>query len=417
MSDILLQLQTWQQIGGQWIGESPWGFPAVGAVVALVLLWMMLRLTYGGDKSPTGNTNILDEDAEPGVFGSFTEGLAAQIPESETEADEFSQMLRQAGLYSPTARASIYATRFVLLFIPLLVAGICMAIYPWEYTLRILIIGGVVAAFFSILPRFYVYMVRNARQQEIREGLADMMDMLSMCMSGGLPLTEGLDHVAKNLTNYPALSDELQILKRQAEVGSLKHALGDFAKRVDLAEVRQLTSMLARGDQLGGRLTHNLIEQADHFRETRRQGATEQANQAPVKMVLPLMLCFAPAALIMLISPAMLELREFINPQEGRENVLSGNEMTAQGVARSIQGLDQSAGNGAIPPTDPNRVTPPRRRPQYAGDNPGNNPPPGARAPAPGAAPAGGTTPQPPALQGPPPTGGLRPRRPVGGGS
>ncbi len=104
----------------------------------------------------------------------------------------------------------------------------------------------------------------------------------------------------------------------------------------------------------------------------------------------------------------MLELREFVTPQEGRENILGENELTAQGVARTIGALDQSAGNGE---GDQTRPGVPRRRPQFAGDDPGNNPLPQPRSPVPGAA----TNPQAPPLQGPPPTGGFRPRRPVGG--
>jgi hypothetical protein len=97
-----------------------------------------------------------------------------------------------------------------------------------------------------------------------------------------------------------------------------------------------------------------LTDQADHFRSSRRQAATEQANEAPVKMVLPLMLCFAPAALIMLISPALLELREFINPPEGQESVLAGNQMiNTRAVADTINGLDQGGSRSPAPAVRP----------------------------------------------------------------
>ena len=162
-----------------------------------------------------------------------------------------------------------------------------------------------------------------------------MMDMLSMCFSGGLPIGPSLEHVADNLSNFPALAEELQILKRQTEVGSLKHALDDFSDRIAISEVRQLTFLLARGEQLGTRLSHSLLEQADHFRATRKQLATMQANRAPVQLSLPLLCCFAPAALILLMSPALLELRDFMRGSAD-QNFTTGNAVS------EIQSLDQN---------------------------------------------------------------------------
>ena len=40
-----------------------------------------------------------------------------------------------------------------------------------------------------------------------------MLDMLSMCLGGGMSISASLDHVAKNLGSYPALSEELQIMR------------------------------------------------------------------------------------------------------------------------------------------------------------------------------------------------------------
>lgn len=333
MMNAMLQL-----FGPQLFGQfdlGPTGLPlAVGAAaLCLVLLvgWFLRSLFSigrGGSRS--------------GVFGPLTDAFAAQLPESSKETSEFARLLRQAGLYTPTARASIYALRFTLLFLPLVVAGVLAVLMPPEWTVTILIVGAALSAGLSIIPRLYVYFRRNRRLKEIRNGLADMMDMLSMCLGGGMPLSPSLDHVAKNLTNYPSLAEELQILKRQAELGSMKIALHDMAERIDLPEVRQVTSLLGRGQQLGTRLSTSLLDQADHFRATRRQRATMKANRSPVILTLPLLFCFAPAVLIMLMSPALLELTDFIRPRDGQPNVLEGNERLATGpIIQQLNSLDQ----------------------------------------------------------------------------
>lgn len=287
----------------------------------------------------------LEDDDGDGSFGPLTEALAAQLPESQKERRDFQLLLRQAGLYSPMARNSIYAARFVLLIVPLIVAGAWAVMAGADETWRILFFGGMAAACLSVVPRLYVFFRRRRRMQRIRRGLPDTIDMLSMCTSGGLGMSESLEHVAGQIAAYPELAQELLILKRQAEVSSLKQALADFTQRVDLPEVRQLVGLLTRGTRLGSQLAGSLNEQADHLRVARRQTATAQANKTPVKLVFPILFCFAPAALILLTAPAILELRDFIVPtkQTTRGEVFGTGE-----IVEAIQGLDQSVTTATI---------------------------------------------------------------------
>lgn len=322
----------------------PWlihNWPWLVGAGAVVLILMIIRAVWASDTAARRRRQLEDRVGEieadplPGMFGGLTPALAAQIPESEKESGDFAVMLRRAGLYSPSAKANVYAWRFLLLAIPIIATGLFTILLPSQYTIRVLVAGGLAAAALSIIPRLYVFARQKRRIREIRHGLADMMDMLSMCLSGGLPILPSLEHVARNLANFPALSNELRILRRQAEVGNLQHALVDFGSRVDVPEVRQLTNMLTRGDQLGTQLSNSLHEQADHFRATRKQLATMQANKAPVKLTIPLLFCFAPAALILLMSPALLEVREFIEDESG--------PLGRQPLAESIQEVEQEA--------------------------------------------------------------------------
>src|SRR4051794_5164217 len=120
--------------------------------------------------------------SEPlGVFGAWTDALARQIPESDKERKEFGALLKQAGLYSRTARASVYAYRFLLLVFPLFCAGLVAVASPPEQTWKIMGLGGIAAAVLSIIPRLFVWYRRRVRLAQINGGLADMLDMLSMC--------------------------------------------------------------------------------------------------------------------------------------------------------------------------------------------------------------------------------------------
>jgi tight adherence protein C len=323
---------TWLQQPGAWISFF------CGGLVLVVVIRMILKRGAAAAAQPAR-----DPGTGGGVFGPLTEALAGQIPESEKEHKEFGAMLKQAGMYSRTARASVYAYRFLLMVFPLFCAGLLAVFSPREHTWRIMIGGAIIAAALSIIPRLYVWYCRRVRLAQINGGLADMLDMLSMCLTGGMSISASLDHVSKNLGGYRALAEELQILRRQTDVGSLRIALADFAGRIDTPEVRQVATLLSRGDQLGTSMSGSLLEQADHFRTARKQLATLQANRMPVFLSFPLLFCFAPAVLIILMSPSMIQLSDFLNPRTPAENPLANNQsLGAAALSQSISNLDQT---------------------------------------------------------------------------
>jgi tight adherence protein C len=343
MQELVLTIQDFlaRQGAPDWL-QRPGGWLAIACSIGLVamLIRMALKRSRQMQEAPAP-APVPPREATGGVFGAWTEALAAQIPESDKERREFGAMLKQAGMYSRTARASVYAYRFLLLVFPLVCAGLLAVASPAEQTWWILGGGGIMAATLSIVPRLFIWYRRKTRLAEINGGLADMLDMLSMCLGGGMSISASLDHVAKNLANYPALSDELHIMRRQADVGSLRHALADFANRIDTPEVRQVATLLTRGDVLGTSLSGSLLDQADHFRTAKKQLATLQANRMPVFLTFPLLFCFAPAVLIILMSPAMLQISTFID-RDNPNNPLANNEtLNTRGLADTIGGLNQ----------------------------------------------------------------------------
>ncbi|WP_425615379.1 type II secretion system F family protein [Anatilimnocola sp. NA78] len=334
-------IQTWlaDRNAPEWL-QSPLAWLAIACVVLVVPV--ILRMLFARKEQQPEQPSDPRRRSSGGVFGPLTDALAQQIPESEKERVEFGQMLRQAGLYSPTARSSVYAYRFVLMVFPLFCTALLIIFSPPEHTFRIAIAGGIITAVLSITPRLWVYFRRSNRIAEINAGLADMLDMLGMCLGGGMPLSQSLDHVSKNLTAYPALGEELQIMRRQSDVGSMRMALTDWANRVDTPEVRQVATLLTRGDQLGASISGSLLEQADHFRSTRKNLANQQANRLPVFLTFPLLFCFAPAALIILMSPAFLELQEFFDPDNGKNPLANNQTISTQRIVDTLNQLDQN---------------------------------------------------------------------------
>jgi tight adherence protein C len=336
---------------------SGWGGPLVGFVVAATAFFLVARVLLRRPLRKESRLEQIQPESAPqegprtGPFGSWTHALAAQIPEPESERQEFKLLLRQAGMYAPHTSETLHAWRFVLLAAPLVVAGVWAILADSGRTSSILIAGGVTAAVLTVLPRMYVFFRRRKRMRRIRESLPDTLDMLNLCISGGLELGESLEHVAKRLTGYPECAQELLLLKRHAELGNLRRALEDFARRVDLPETNLLAGLLLRGSHLGTELVSSLAEQAEHLRVARRQSAASQANKTPVKLVLPIMFCFAPAALILLTAPAVIQLRDFLTgrPAGLRQDMSAARvvppasvTLGPQTIVDTLQNLNQS---------------------------------------------------------------------------
>ena len=63
--------------------------------------------------------------------------------------------------------------------------------------------------------------------------------------------------------------------------------------------------------RLGSNVVQAVRDFADDIRTRQRQTADERASKAGIKLLFPLVLCLAPAALLILWGPALLELRNF----------------------------------------------------------------------------------------------------------
>jgi len=307
-------------------------------LVVFSVLFLLLR-------KPRQNSEDDSFVEENGIFGRLTPGLANVIPEDEKENREFRQLLRQAGFYSFSARNSIYAARLVLFLLPLFVGLYAGVLFP-DLMSRYACLGLFIGTTLSIVPRLYVYWVRKNRVEHIRRGIADTMDMFGMCASGGMTMNESLEHISDQLNEYPELTQELRILRRQIELGSLEQAIKDLMERVNIPEMRQFSYLLLRSSQLGNQTNTALNEQADHLRAMRRHHAMAQANKTPTKLVFPLMFCFAPGALILMLAPSLMTIYDFMASKQAAQQETIESTFEANSARTNINMMQQDMRRG-----------------------------------------------------------------------
>ena len=98
---------------------------------------------------------------------------------------------------------------------------------------------------------------------------------------------------------------------QEMQLGKLRReALRNMADSMDVADVTSFTAAIIQADQLGVSMAKVMRIQSDTMRMKRRQRAEEKARQAPVKMMLPLVFLIFPTILIVLLGPAILQIRD-----------------------------------------------------------------------------------------------------------
>lgn len=264
--------------------------------------------------------------------------LASLRTTKDEPASELDKDLRRAGHYSPNARSEFQLARIGLAILGLLgTGGLLFLTDPSQRTATqaIFITGAVATVVAYAFPRVLLSFQAHNRLKRIQSGLPDALDMISMCITGGLSLPLALERVSREIyMAHPDLAVELEIVRQQAELGSLEHSVRQFAERIDLPEVRALSAMINQGQRFGTNVVASLQEFADSERRTSRIRADEKANKASFAMLFPLIFCMAPAVIMLLLGPAVLEIRTFINTQTVEGGVLDQN----------IQGADASPG-------------------------------------------------------------------------
>jgi tight adherence protein C len=257
----------------------------------------------------------------------FAEGLAAQLPMRTSDRDELDAELRRAGWYRPNARTVFLAWRNGLAIAFLMIAGVAVVVIGPERpddVNRALGIGIGAAALAWGVPRIWLRSVGQRRVKRIQRALPDALDLVTMCLTGGLSLRESLSHVCAELAlAHPDLATELTILQRQSDMRSFEMAFEQLARRIDAPEVVALSALVTQGQRLGTDVAASIREYADGVRLKRRQLADERSSKAGVKMLFPLTLCALPSVFIILWGPSVLELWQFFQGFDGATEIMS----------------------------------------------------------------------------------------------
>jgi tight adherence protein C len=180
-----------------------------------------------------------------------------------------------------------------------------------------LLIG--IAALGFILPRFILKRMIRDRQNRIRLGLPDALDLTVICVEAGLALDQALMRVGQDLHHaHPDLSDEFHLVNLEMRAGKPRaEALRNLVERTGVDDIRSLVGTLIQTDRFGTSVAQALRVHSDSLRTERRQRAEEQAAKTTIKMVPPLVIFVLPSIIFVTIGPAVIELIRQLGPVSG----------------------------------------------------------------------------------------------------
>lgn len=173
-----------------------------------------------------------------------------------------------------------------------------------ENLLLLFILG---AALCYVFPLTWLNRVLKQRHLCIQRALPFVLDLLTLSVEAGMDFMSALQRNCER-RKLDALNEELIRMTREIQVGIPRRiALRNLATRVDLADLRSVANALIQADELGVSIGSILRIQSDQMRSRRFDRAEKLANEAPVKMLGPLMLFIFPAVFVILLTPILRE--------------------------------------------------------------------------------------------------------------
>lgn len=229
-------------------------------------------------------------------------------------AGEMGQKLRDkllnAGIRNPKAPVYLMIAQIFTPFLMLGVAWYLINIAGYTYGPSVDFLMMMLGAYFGYkLPVMLVDNHAKKRQEEINLAFPDALDMMLICVQGGIGLEQTITRVAEEVAEYSeTLAEELGILSAEmAMLNDRRAALQDFARRVGSGAARSFATALIQAEQYGTSISTALRVMADELRDQRMAAAETKAAALPPKLTVPMILFFLPALFIVIVGPASIQ--------------------------------------------------------------------------------------------------------------
>lgn len=166
------------------------------------------------------------------------------------------------------------------------------------------------------MPMVYVKRKARKRSKEVERAMPDALDLLVVCVEGGLSLDGGIQQVAQRTEGLLAV--ELRRLLGEIATGKARRdALQAMAARSMSESLGAFCTTIIQADKMGVSIATTLRTLAVTLRTRRRQFAETQARKAPIKMLPFIVFFMLPSLFVIILGPVAIGIREVFRSQGG----------------------------------------------------------------------------------------------------
>ena len=295
--------------------------PALAALAALLLAWRLglaaIEITYvtlADGRRAIRNLPLLFKLVLP-----FAANIRAfNKPRYDAMRETVRRKLVSAGFDDIITPQEFMATKLLL---PLAVGPVFILLMWFAFKsvpggfgeflqARQLIFFVLALAILYIRPVSWLNGAVKERHRAIERAMPFVLDLLTLSVEAGLDFGAALKRIVERREIDP-LGEELVRALREMQVGrTRREALKEMALRVDHPDMSSWVNALVQADELGVSIGNILRIQADQIRMRRFQRAEKMGNEAPVKLLFPLVCFIFPAVFLVLLGPILLELAQ-----------------------------------------------------------------------------------------------------------
>lgn len=169
------------------------------------------------------------------------------------------------------------------------------------------ITGIILLACLLIYPQVWLNAAVKKRHLEILKALPNVLDLLTLSVESGRDFLTALRDILKR-RRLDALGEELSRTFREIQLGkSRRNALKELSLRVRQPDLTSVLNSIIQAEELGVSIGHLLRIQGDTLRNKRFTRAEKLANEAPIKILFPVVTFIFPAVLIILMVPILMK--------------------------------------------------------------------------------------------------------------
>ncbi|MCA9069161.1 MAG: type II secretion system F family protein, partial [Planctomycetaceae bacterium] len=149
------------------------------------------------------------------------------------------------------------------------------------------------------LPALVVRSARRKRVTLVEQDLPLTLDLLATLAEAGLGLDAAIQKVVDSQPRERPLFVEFRSFQRDLLAGRSRiDALRRLSRRLEVIWFNIFISAVIQAEQIGAGLAEVLRIQADDLRSRRRERALAFAMAIPVKLLVPLVVCFLPGIFV-----------------------------------------------------------------------------------------------------------------------